>query len=594
MRLAPSALLTAPALLGVLLAVGCGDGGSGPVIPTSISLSPNTVSFTAVGQTRQLETVITDERGDPVDGAAVAWQSSDEAVVTVSPTGLATAAGAGTAQVTATVGEIAAVAQVSVTQELANFEPVGGDAQAGSAGQPLPQPLVVEATDELGNPIPGLAVEFSVAQGGGSVQPAATSTGPDGRASTVFTLGLAECSAQQVDATVSGTDIRVSFTATTSGQAGCLVVVAGNAQTAPAGAAVPQRPAVRVLSAAGAPVAGVEVQFAVQSGGGSVTSALVATDAQGVATVGNWSLGASGVNTLAATVPAQSLTGEPALFVATVRPAAGFDIEIRHQGTPSAAQLLAFAEAEIRWESIITGNLADVPVNAAAGGCGPGSPALSEQVDDLLILADITAIDGPGAVLGAAGPCLIRNSDNLPAVGQMRFDLDDLEVLEANNVLGAVILHEMGHVLGIGTLWSLQNFLSEPSLSGGTDPHFTGPLAVAAFDAAGGVTYTGQKVPVEDTGGQGTADSHWRESVFGNEIMTGFVGLGANPISAVTIRSLEDQGYAVNAGAADPYAFIPSLRAGGAAGGFRLHQDVLTGPIYRIDQTGRVTGVARR
>jgi hypothetical protein len=99
-------------------------------------------------------------------------------------------------------------------------------------------------------------------------------------------------------------------------------------------------------------------------------------------------------------------------------------------------------------------------------------------VDDLVILANLTAIDGPGAVLGAAGPCLIRVSGNLPAVGQMRFDIDDLELLEVSDVLGAVILHEMGHVLGIGTLWSLQDLLADPSLSGGTDPHFTGPLAI--------------------------------------------------------------------------------------------------------------------
>ena len=115
-----------------------------------------------------------------------------------------------------------------------------------------------------------------------------------------------------------------------------------------------------------------------------------------------------------------------------------------------------------------------------------------------------------------------------------------------------------------------------------------------AFDAAGGATYTGEKVPVEDTGGQGTADSHWRESVFGSEIMTGFIGAGSNPLSAVTVRSLEDQGYGVNPAAADPFTILSSLRAGQAAAGFRLHRDVLPGPIYRVDESGRITGVVRR
>jgi hypothetical protein len=586
-----SARAAALAILCAVALTAC-DGGAEPIIPATISLTPNAVSFTAVGQTRQLEPVITDERGDPVDGTGLVWASNDARVVSVSTSGVATAEGPGTAQVTATIGEIAAVAQVSVTQVLANFEPESGDAQAGTPGQPVPRPLVVRATDEEGNPIAGLAVEFNVVRGGGSVQPSATATGPDGRAATVFTLGQ-ECSSHQVDATVAGTDTRVVFLASTTGGSGCLVVVAGNGQTAPAGTAVPQRPAVRVVDGAGAPVVGAEVHFAVASGGGSVNGAVAVTDAQGVAAVGDWSLGGMGVNTLAASAPALSLRGEPALFVATVRPSSGFDLEIRHQGTPSAAQLLAFAEAEIRWESLIGGELADVPVSLGAGRCGSDSPALSELVDDLIILVNLTTIDGPGAVLGAAGPCLIRSLNNLPVVGQMRFDIDDLELLEANDALGAVILHEVGHVLGIGTLWSQHDLLIDPSLSGGADPHFVGPRAVGAFDAAGGGGYLGQKVPVEDTGGQGTADSHWRESVFGPELMTGFIGLGANPLSAVTVRSLEDQGYDVDPAGADPFTVNAALRGGRAAAGFRLQDDVLREPVYRVDEAGQVTGTVR-
>jgi hypothetical protein len=592
MRRATLPLSPTLAVLAALALGGCG-GGSEPVVPATISLTPTTVSFTAVGQTRQLQPVITDEQGDPIDEIEVEWASSDESVVSVSATGLATAEGPGTAQVTASVGELAALSQVSVTQELASFQPESGNAQAGPPGQPLPQPLVVVATDALGNPIAGLGVEFTVVQGGGNVQPASSTTGPDGRAATVFTLGAQDCSPQQVDARVTGSDTRVSFVANAGGPAGCLVIVTGNAQTASAGAAVPQPPAVRLVDGTGAPIAGVTVEFAVASGGGNVVGASAITDAAGLAAVGGWSLGSGGVNTLAATVPSLVLPGEPALFVATVRPAAGFDIEIRHQGSPSSTQLLAFAEAEIRWESLVTADLADVAVNAVAGACGPGSPPLTEQVDDLVILAILTAIDGPGAVLGAAGPCQIRNSNDLPAVGQMRFDIADLELLENNDALGAVILHEMGHVLGIGTLWSQLGLLADPSLSGGTDPHFTGPLAIAAFDAAGGAGYAGEKVPVEDTGGQGTADSHWRESVFASEIMTGFVGVGINPLSAITVRSLEDQGYGVNPAAADPYSLLPSLRGAQSTAGFRLQDDVLRGPIYRVDRHGRITGVVR-
>jgi hypothetical protein len=62
-------------------------------------------------------------------------------------------------------------------------------------------------------------------------------------------------------------------------------------------------------------------------------------------------------------------------------------------------------------------------------------------------------------------------------------------------------------------------------------------------------------VPVEGNGGDGTADSHWRESVLANELMTGFLGPGTvNPLSRITVASMADLGYTVNIAAADPYA----------------------------------------
>ena len=47
-------------------------------------------------------------------------------------------------------------------------------------------------------------------------------------------------------------------------------------------------------------------------------------------------------------------------------------------------------------------------------------------------------------------------------------------------------------------------------------------------------------------GGEGTADAHWRESVFGNELMTGFVEASTNALSRVSVASMADLGYAVN------------------------------------------------
>ena len=66
-------------------------------------------------------------------------------------------------------------------------------------------------------------------------------------------------------------------------------------------------------------------------------------------------------------------------------------------------------------------------------------------------------------------------------------------------------------------------------------------------------------VPVANTGGAGTRDGHWREAVLGNELMTGFLGVGNNPLSRLTVGALEDMGYQVNYAAADAFVLPSSL-----------------------------------
>jgi hypothetical protein len=82
---------------------------------------------------------------------------------------------------------------------------------------------------------------------------------------------------------------------------------------------------------------------------------------------------------------------------------------------------------------------------------------------------------------------------------------------------------------------------------------------VAQYDAIFGVTTA--YVPVESQGGSGTAGSHWSDSLFNNELMTGYINSGKlNPLSKVTVGSLQDLGYTVNYAAADAYTAGASLR----------------------------------
>jgi Leishmanolysin/Bacterial Ig-like domain (group 2) len=383
-----------------------------------------------------------------------------------------------------------------------------------------------------------------------------------------------------------------------------LEVSDGNGQTAPAGEAVPTPPAVRVVDAQSQPVADVRIRFEVTSGSGSVTENIQETDADGVARVGSWRLGSAGVNHLTATVEGADAANEPLEFLATTANVGGFDITVRYLGEYTSDQLLAFAEAELRWESVITGDLADVNQNLPASQCGD-NPATNGPFDDVTIFVTIEPIDGVGSVLGQAGPCFIRDDGDgttevgeMTVIGRMQFDVDDVDALEEEGSLPGVILHEMGHVLGFGTLWDGLGLLADPSdpdpIPPLADTHFTGAQAIAAFNEAGGTDYPDGKVPVMNVGGAGTVNSHWRDGVFDPEIMTGFLDNGPVILSAVSIASLADLGYEVDLGQADPFSLNPSVRVAGPRRGRQLVNDIISDPIRLVDLNGRIVRVIRR
>ncbi len=372
---------------------------------------------------------------------------------------------------------------------------------------------------------------------------------------------------------------------------------APNGMIAAPGATTAVAPSVLVLDEIGDPVPGVNVTFATVPGIGSLSGGAAVTNASGVATATSWTL-AAGANVVTATVSGPGvIVGNPIIFSAKGKASAtGFDVNLRFETVPTPSQLTTFSNAAMRWEAIITGDIAAQPINVLTGQCN-NSATLNETVDDVLIMVRLEPIDGAGSVLGSAGPCFVRTSGGLPVLGTMQFDTADLANLEAGGGFGDVILHEMGHVLGIGTIWASKGFLQNPSPTSGTglDTHFNGPLAVAAFNSLGGATYTGGgKVPVENSqGGAGTRNSHWREGVLDQELMTGFYDGGrVNPLSLITVQSLGDLGYAVNTTEADPFGFTASLLAEGETAGrvWVLKDDVRQEPIIAIDRSGRPVG----
>ncbi|MCI0458891.1 MAG: hypothetical protein L0Z62_18180, partial [Gemmataceae bacterium] len=165
----------------------------------------------------------------------------------------------------------------------------------------------------------------------------------------------------------------------------------------------------------------------------------------------------------------------------------------------------------------------------------------------------------------------------------MEFDTADLATLEASGQLYDVVLHEMGHLFGIGTIWQALGLLTG---AGTTNPRFLGARATAEYNALFGTSAT--SVPVEGRPSPvGSRDGHWRESVFGNELLTPYISGSSNPLSRVTVAALADLGYTVNLSAADTYApprsIVGSGGTSGSGGGGDRASLVLDGTQASVD-----------
>ena len=260
----------------------------------------------------------------------------------------------------------------------------------------------------------------------------------------------------------------------------------------------------------------------------------------------------------------------------------------------SQAQMDAFQDAADRWSEVISGDLSPAqPGDVPPGISCLGEPGFNGEVDDVVISAAGALIDGPGSVLARAGPCIFREPGSngalepLPLYGVMQFDVADLDDLETEGGLLSTILHEMGHVLGLGTLWEDNGFIDfapttddcRDTATFTTAPTYTGTQGNAQYVILGG---TGG-APIEDEFGAGTKCGHWDEEHFANELMTGFIDVGSDePLSILTVGALEDLGYTVSLAAADDYTFPPVPARLADEPKARTHDELLFFPKHSI------------
>jgi Leishmanolysin len=406
-----------------------------------------------------------------------------------------------------------------------------------------------------GQPLAGIAITVSVVEGGGTLIGAPTRTTVGATSVGQWILGT-RAGRNTLQVKVEGLS-PLSIVATgIAGPPSQILSVSGNGRRALAGTTMTEPLVLQVADQFGNPVAGERVNLTLDAGGATLVPAQVTSDAQGATAPAAWRLG----------LKRRQVTGRATLasnpVVATTLRAefqSDYHIDVRFAGTASDAIRQAFESAADRIAGVIIGDVPDqFLANFDPSRCGGPAGAVSETVDDVVIYAEVSDIDGPGKVLGRAGPCVTRSTSRHTVVGLMQFDVADAQNLLASGRFEAVVMHEMLHVIGVGSLWRSKNLL-EGDVA--VDPRFIGArgtegcltIGFAAACAVG-------SVPVENSGGSGTAGSHWRESVFDAELMTGFAEASATmPLSALTIGSLEDFGYSVHAGAADPFAAPAAL-----------------------------------
>ena len=283
------------------------------------------------------------------------------------------------------------------------------------------------------------------------------------------------------------------------------------------------------------------------------------------------------------------------------------DLVFVEGGTSSQHDIVR--KAAERWESVIVQGARDVDFSASPNPpspCGPGSSVATGIVDDLRIYVTIDSIDGAGGSDGnsvaESDLCLLRAYPTTPQIweetitGYIHLDEHDVGEME-QGVLQSVVMHEIAHVLGFHpVVWNVHGHLKDPSLprTPEANTHFDGYMSVAAFDAAGGTGYEGAKVPVENGGVLGSSDQHWRQSVFGDELMTPLLTGTSQPLSLITIELLADLGYGVDLSQAESFSLSPAGSAGMALPRgpvIDLSNDIGQGPIELYDMNMKTGGV---
>jgi hypothetical protein len=513
------------ATLVFLAACGGGSNGTGPTTPASITLSSTAVTFSSLNQSQGLTATVLDADGAPISGAAVIWSSNAGSVASVSTSGLITALSNGSAQVTATAGSVQAAADITVQQVAATLTLTPDTLRLSAAGDTATVGRTVR--DALGSPMAGVPMTFAV------VNPAV--------ATVVVATGKVTAAGDGAT-TVTG-------------------------QVAPGGSALTKSIRVEVggvlppayLRGGYVGTAYADTIGPVVGGGGGFTFVVTAgalPSSLSLSAVSGQISGtpsASGAFFFQVTASNGTLTvSERYAITISTKPASAFNLWLTYNGgaMPPANAQTALSAALARFEQLVTGDVGPTitypPSGLTALTCQLVDASLMNGavIEDVAILMSVGAIDGPSNTLARGGFCGYGRNPAPPSTitGQMKLDEVDAGTASAT-YLQDVIVHEIAHAFGVGTLWQ-----SQTQFEGTDSVRYYGTTGNTEWRALGGPA---DGVPVELN-----IEAHWRENWFDGEIMTPITEGSAVrlPVSRMTIGTLMDLGWSVSLAAADAYA----------------------------------------
>ncbi len=293
------------------------------VAPRVASIALDSVAPIPEGGSRKVNAAGLDRRGHLVPGRRLRWSSSDSSIVRVDSTGQVRAIGSGEANVVVQLDSLVARTTIRVTPVPFRIIAVEGDSQVAMTGELLARHVVVRVDSRRGIPLAGVPVRFTLRHGGSLKVPVAESDSA-GLVRAQWTLG-GQPGEQQLLVEADGLAEGMMLRAEAEPRLDNVRITVSEADSGPAGGAVPLPVTARVTDADGRLLPGVPVAWQALDSG-SIVARSPRTDSLGESHA-SWALGPRAGRQRArvlvgggrvvppVTITARALAGAPAFLV---------------------------------------------------------------------------------------------------------------------------------------------------------------------------------------------------------------------------------------------------------------------------------------